>query len=137
MNWMPIARSINASDVAIIRLEQLYPLLHSALLEEALKPYAENTSDTVGAGRTRRTWVRGVYLHKEHFGKKLFGRMPFAPVSRFGIRQSGNGFAPCPQIGAGPVDRPRVWRSGADCETGIRTQENRITRPGNQAGQKI
>ena len=67
-------------DVAIVRLEQLYPL-PAALLDEALKPYAENTpafwvqEEPANMGAWR-------YLH-EKFGRKLFNRFPFAPVSRF------------------------------------------------------
>jgi 2-oxoglutarate dehydrogenase E1 component len=67
-------------DVAIVRLEQLYPL-HAGLLEEVLKPYAEHTpalwvqEEPANMGAWR-------YLH-EKFGKHLFGRFPFAPVSRF------------------------------------------------------
>jgi 2-oxoglutarate dehydrogenase E1 component len=68
------------NDVAIIRLEQLYPL-HAELLEKILQPYAEHT---------RALWVQEEpanmgawrYLH-EKFGKHLFGRFPFAPISRF------------------------------------------------------
>ena len=66
-------------DVAIIRLEQLYPV-PAGLLEQVLKPYAEHTPafwvqeepSNMGAWR---------YWH-EKFGKKLFNRFPFAPVSR-------------------------------------------------------
>jgi 2-oxoglutarate dehydrogenase E1 component len=67
------------SDVAIIRLEQLYPL-PAALLEGALKSYVEHTpalwvqEEPANMGAWR-------YLH-EKFGKKLFNRFPFAPVSR-------------------------------------------------------
>jgi 2-oxoglutarate dehydrogenase E1 component len=66
-------------DTAIIRLEQLYPL-RDELLEKTLAPYADNT---------RVLWVQEEpfnmgawrYLH-EKFGKHLFGRLPFGPVSR-------------------------------------------------------
>jgi 2-oxoglutarate dehydrogenase E1 component len=67
------------SDVAIIRLEQLYPL-HAGLLEQALKPYADHTpaiwvqEEPANMGAWR-------YLH-DRFGKKLFNRLPFALVSR-------------------------------------------------------
>jgi 2-oxoglutarate dehydrogenase E1 component len=67
-------------DVALLRLEQLYPL-PAGLLEEALKSYAEHTpvlwvqEEPANMGAWR-------YLH-EKFGKHLFGRFPFAPVSRF------------------------------------------------------
>jgi 2-oxoglutarate dehydrogenase E1 component len=67
------------SDVAILRLEQLYPLGDS-LLEKMLEPYAEKAPalwvqeepQNMGAWR---------FLH-EKFGKHLFGRRPFAVVSR-------------------------------------------------------
>jgi 2-oxoglutarate dehydrogenase E1 component len=68
------------NDVAIIRLEQLYPL-HDGLLEDALKSYAEHTpalwvqEEPANMGAWR-------YLH-EKFGKHFFGKFPFAPVSRF------------------------------------------------------
>jgi len=70
----------NRNDVAIIRLEQLYPL-PAALLEPILKSYAEHTpalwvqEEPANMGAWR-------YLH-EKFGKHLFGRFPFALISRF------------------------------------------------------
>ena len=69
----------NRYDVAIIRLEQLYPL-PAAQLDAALNAYAENTpviwvqEEPANMGAWR-------YLH-EKFGRKLFNRFPFAPVSR-------------------------------------------------------
>jgi 2-oxoglutarate dehydrogenase E1 component len=67
------------ADVAILRLEQLYPLA-GALLEQALRPYADNTpviwvqEEPANMGAWR-------YLH-DRFGKKLCSRFPFALVSR-------------------------------------------------------
>ena len=67
-------------DIAILRLEQLYPLPVS-LLDAALNAYAESTpvfwvqEEPANMGAWR-------YLH-EKFGKHLFGKFPFAPVSRF------------------------------------------------------
>jgi 2-oxoglutarate dehydrogenase E1 component len=67
------------NDVAIIRLEQLYPL-PAAQLDAALNAYAETTpvfwvqEEPANMGAWR-------YLH-EKFGRKLFNRFPFAPVSR-------------------------------------------------------
>ena len=67
------------NDTAIIRVEQLYPL-RDELLEKLLKPYANNTpvlwvqEEPFNMGAWR-------YLH-EKFGKHLFGRLPFAPISR-------------------------------------------------------
>jgi 2-oxoglutarate dehydrogenase E1 component len=66
-------------DTAIIRIEQLYPL-RDEMLEKVLAPYANET---------RVLWVQEEpfnmgawrYLH-EKFGKHLFGRLPFAPISR-------------------------------------------------------
>jgi len=66
-------------DVAIIRLEQLYPL-HPGLLQQALAGCADHTpvlwvqEEPANMGAWR-------YLH-EKFGKKLFDRFPFALVSR-------------------------------------------------------
>jgi 2-oxoglutarate dehydrogenase E1 component len=68
------------NDVAILRLEQLYPL-HGGQLERALEPYAAHTpalwvqEEPTNMGAWR-------YLH-EKFGKHLFGRFPFALISRF------------------------------------------------------
>jgi 2-oxoglutarate dehydrogenase E1 component len=67
------------NDVAIIRLEQLYPL-HAGLLGKILQPYADGTpalwvqEEPANMGAWR-------YLH-EKFGKHLLGRLPFAPISR-------------------------------------------------------
>jgi 2-oxoglutarate dehydrogenase E1 component len=68
------------NDVAIIRLEQLYPL-HAELLGKILQPYADGTpvlwvqEEPANMGAWR-------FLH-EKFGKHLLGRLPFAPISRF------------------------------------------------------
>lgn len=67
------------NDTAIIRIEQLYPL-QDDLLEKLLSPYANGTpalwvqEEPFNMGAWR-------YLH-EKFGKHLFGRLPFAPISR-------------------------------------------------------
>ncbi|HEV2319257.1 MAG TPA: 2-oxoglutarate dehydrogenase E1 component, partial [Verrucomicrobiae bacterium] len=66
-------------NTAIIRIEQLYPL-RDEILEKILTPYRDGT---------RVLWVQEEpfnmgawrYLH-EKFGKHLFGRLPFAPISR-------------------------------------------------------
>ena len=68
-----------AWHVAILRLEQLYPL-RTELLEAALKPCADGTpvvwvqEEPANMGAWR-------YLH-EQFGRKLFNRFPFDLVSR-------------------------------------------------------
>jgi 2-oxoglutarate dehydrogenase E1 component len=77
-------------DVAIIRLEQLYPL-HPAVLEQSLAGCPEHTpvlwvqEEPANMGAWR-------YLH-EKFGKKLFNRFPFAPVSRFESASPATGSA--------------------------------------------
>lgn len=66
-------------DVALVRLEQLYPL-RDAALEKLLQPYDDGTpvlwvqEEPANMGAWR-------FLH-EKFGKHLFGRLPFAPISR-------------------------------------------------------
>jgi 2-oxoglutarate dehydrogenase E1 component len=66
-------------DVAILRLEQLYPL-RGELLEKILQPFADKTpvlwvqEEPLNMGAWR-------FLH-EKFGKHLFGRLPFAVISR-------------------------------------------------------
>jgi 2-oxoglutarate dehydrogenase E1 component len=67
------------NDVAVIRIEQLYPM-PAALLEAVMKPYTDHTpalwvqEEPANMGAWR-------YLH-EKFGKKLFDRFPFALISR-------------------------------------------------------
>ncbi|MBI3849332.1 MAG: 2-oxoglutarate dehydrogenase E1 component [Verrucomicrobia bacterium] len=78
------------NDVAIIRLEQLYPL-RAGLLEEALKPYADNTP-TLWIQEEPANMGAWRYLH-ERFGKKLFDRLPFAPSSRFESASPATGSA--------------------------------------------
>jgi 2-oxoglutarate dehydrogenase E1 component len=67
------------SDVAIVRVEQLYPLAPGRL-EAALKDYADGTPAF---------WVQeepenmGAWRHmRVCFGEKLFGRLPFSGISR-------------------------------------------------------
>jgi 2-oxoglutarate dehydrogenase E1 component len=66
-------------DIAIVRLEQLYPL-PAGILEQTLGRYAEHTpvlwvqEEPANMGAWR-------YL-LERFGKKLFDRLPFALISR-------------------------------------------------------
>ena len=67
------------NDVAIIRLEQLYPLRHE-LLQRTLEAYAEGTPTF---------WVQeepanmGAWnFIKIHLGEKLFGRFPLGGISR-------------------------------------------------------
>jgi 2-oxoglutarate dehydrogenase E1 component len=70
---------LKRNDIAIIRLEQLYPL-RDDLLEKTLASYRDGTpvlwvqEEPFNMGAWR-------YLH-EKFGKHLFGRLPFAPISR-------------------------------------------------------
>jgi 2-oxoglutarate dehydrogenase E1 component len=77
-------------EVAIIRLEQFYPL-HTKYLEQALKSYTEHTpalwiqEEPANMGAWR-------YLH-ERFGKTLLGRFPFALVSRFESASPATGSA--------------------------------------------
>jgi len=72
-------REINAKDVALIRLEQLYPLRRE-LLEKTLAPYREGTPVL---------WVQeepanmGAWIFmRMQFGEKLFGRFPFSAITR-------------------------------------------------------
>ena len=77
-------------DVAIIRMEQLYPT-RPALLEKELSNCPEHTpvlwvqEEPANMGAWR-------YLH-EKFGKRLFNRLPFAPVSRFESASPATGSA--------------------------------------------
>jgi 2-oxoglutarate dehydrogenase E1 component len=70
---------LGRDDVAILRLEQLYPLI-PAVLNEALSPYAEGTPvfwvqeepENMGAWRYMRV----------RFGERMLGRHPFQGVHR-------------------------------------------------------
>ncbi|HEU6449077.1 MAG TPA: 2-oxoglutarate dehydrogenase E1 component [Verrucomicrobiae bacterium] len=66
-------------DVAILRLEQFYPL-RDELLENALEPYAENIP-VLWVQDEPRNMGAWRFLH-EKFGKHLFGRWPLALISR-------------------------------------------------------
>jgi 2-oxoglutarate dehydrogenase E1 component len=104
-------------DVAIIRLEQLYPL-HGGLLEEILKPYAEHTpalwvqEEPANMGAWR-------YLH-EKFGKHLFGKFPFAPVSRFESASPATGSAHAHKF----EQENLVRRAFGEAETKFHEKEN-------------
>jgi 2-oxoglutarate dehydrogenase E1 component len=100
------------NDVAIVRLEQLYPL-HAELLEAALKPcpdgapvfWIQEEPANMGAWR---------YLH-DRFGKKLLSRFPFALVSRFESASPATGSA-----GAHKLEQARlVARAFGDREPTI------------------
>jgi 2-oxoglutarate dehydrogenase E1 component len=77
-------------DVAVIRLEQLYPL-HPGRLEKLLAAYADHVpalwvqEEPANMGAWR-------YLH-EKFGKKLFDRFPFALISRLEAASPASGSA--------------------------------------------
>ncbi|HZI34001.1 MAG TPA: hypothetical protein VFF11_16800, partial [Candidatus Binatia bacterium] len=88
------------SDVAIIRLEQFYPL-HARHLEEALRPYADNTP-TLWIQEEPANMGAWTYLH-ERFGKRLLGRFPFALVSRFESASPATGSA-----GAHKLEQARI-----------------------------
>lgn len=66
-------------DVAILRLEQLYPL-PAGLLEQAMNDYHEPTP-VLWVQEEPANMGAWHYLH-EKFGKKLFNRFPFALISR-------------------------------------------------------
>ena len=71
--------TLQRDDVAILRLEQLYPF-PDHLLQTALEPYADGTPavwvqeepENMGAWRFLRV----------HFGETLYGRFPFAGLRR-------------------------------------------------------
>ncbi|HEU5396184.1 MAG TPA: 2-oxoglutarate dehydrogenase E1 component, partial [Verrucomicrobiae bacterium] len=66
-------------DVAIFRLEQFYPL-RDELLEKTLEPFADKTP-VLWVQEEPRNMGAWRFLH-EKFGQHLFGRWPFALVSR-------------------------------------------------------
>ncbi|MDX2052356.1 MAG: 2-oxoglutarate dehydrogenase E1 component [Polyangiaceae bacterium] len=86
---------LGRTDVAIVRLEQLYPLGEQAL-NAALAGYASGTPviwvqeepENMGAWRT--LWAR--------FGAQLLGRFPFSCVSRTSSASPATGSANCHRI---------------------------------------
>ena len=82
-------------DVAIVRVEQLYPLA-AEYLQAALKDYADGTPvfwvqeepENMGAWR---------YL-RVRFGEKLFGRLPFAAISRPASASPATGSTSCHKL---------------------------------------
>jgi len=107
-------------DVAIIRLEQLYPL-HSVQLEQALSVYAEHTpvlwvqEEPANMGAWR-------FLH-EKYGKKLLDRFPFALISRFESASPATGSAHAHKQEQANL----VHRAFGDAETGSSTAEMKGT----------
>ena len=92
-------------EVAILRLEQLYPL-RRAVLEAALAPYAEGTPVF---------WVQeepgnmGAWIYmRAQFGEKLFGRWPFAGITRAALRLPCRRLPSAAQTGAGGTHRTRL-----------------------------
>jgi 2-oxoglutarate dehydrogenase E1 component len=69
----------NREDVAIIRLEQLYPLPKKSLLS-ALEPYADGTS-LVWAQEEPENMGAWTYL-RVRLGERVFGRWPLSVVAR-------------------------------------------------------
>ena len=66
-------------DVAIIRLEQLYPLRRD-LLEKTLAPYGQGTP--VFWVQEEPANMGGWVFMRIQFGEKLFGQFPFAGITR-------------------------------------------------------
>ncbi len=104
-------------DVAIIRLEQLYPL-HPGLLEQLLAAYADHTpalwvqEEPANMGAWR-------YLH-EKFGKRLFNRFPFALVSRDESASPATGSAHAHKLEQAKL----IQRAFGVAETAFQNQNN-------------
>ncbi|HEY4417157.1 MAG TPA: 2-oxoglutarate dehydrogenase E1 component [Verrucomicrobiae bacterium] len=104
-------------DVAIIRLEQLYPL-PGGLLEETLKTYVEHTP-VIWVQEESANMGAWHFLHGR-FGKKLFGRFPFALVSRFESASPATGSSHAHKLEQGRV----IARAFSETEPEFRKQEN-------------
>jgi 2-oxoglutarate dehydrogenase E1 component len=106
------------NDVAILRLEQLYPL-RAGLLERALESYTEHTpviwvqEEPANMGAWR-------FLH-DKFGKKLFDRFPFALVSRPESASPATGSSPAHKMEQAGV----VARAFSDVEPKFQKTENK------------
>ena len=86
-SWPQSATGSAGDDVAIVRLEQLYPL-PAKLLEAALAPYP-TARRCAGSRKSRRTWAPGRFL-RLRFGERLLGRLPARGVCRPESAQPGD-----------------------------------------------
>jgi 2-oxoglutarate dehydrogenase E1 component len=66
-------------DVAILRMEQLYPLAMDTI-EAAFRPYRDGTS-VIWVQEEPENMGAWMFL-KTHFGDSLFGRLPFSGITR-------------------------------------------------------
>ena len=94
------ARRTRADDVAIVRLEQLYPL-RDELLAEALASYAPASAGRLGAGRAGEHGRVAVPLGP--FRDRLFGAIPFSGVCRPASASPATGWRGAPQERAGTL----------------------------------
>jgi 2-oxoglutarate dehydrogenase E1 component len=69
----------NSGNVAIVRIEQLYPM-QDAMLQKLLEPYPAETP-VVWVQEEPQNMGAWRFLHS-HFGDRLFGRLPFSAISR-------------------------------------------------------
>jgi 2-oxoglutarate dehydrogenase E1 component len=83
---------LNREDVAIIRVEQLYPLRHE-VLERTLKPYAPGTPVLWVQEEPLNMGARRFML--AHFGDKMFDKFPFSRISREISASPATGSAIC------------------------------------------
>ncbi len=88
-------RELQRSDVALLRLEQFYPLPDDCL-RSALAPYRDGTPVM---------WVQdepanmGAWQHlRARFGERLFGRLPFSGVSRDASASPATGSGSCHKL---------------------------------------
>ena len=97
-------------DVAVIRLEQLYPV-RDAVLEKTLSRFPDETP-VIWVQEEPRNMGAWRFLH-EKFGKHLFGRWPFAFVSRPESASPATGSA-----GAHKLEQEKIIRRAfGDAET--------------------
>jgi len=105
-------RTSGRDDVAIIRLEQLYPL-RAGLLEQALNSCADNTP-ALWVQEEPANMVRGVYLH-ERFGKKTFQSAAVRLISRLESASPATGSSGAHKLEQAQLIRPCIRRTRAEC----------------------
>jgi len=119
-------------DVAIVRLEQLYPL-PSGVLEPILKFYPEHTpalwvqEEPANMGAWR-------YLH-EKFGKHLFGKFPFALIGRVESASPATGSAHAHKLEQAQLIARAFGDPEPGSETVLAAKKSQTPEPGGEPAQ--
>ena len=87
--WQPRAKSARPTNIAIVRVEQLYPFPKMEI-EAVLRSVSPRPKSFSGCKKSRRTWARGVFFEPR---LRHSGRTGRAGIPRpRGSREPGDGF---------------------------------------------